>query len=255
MIIKDIEKYYHFIFDRTHFFDGHSHGGYEANIVLKGSIEVTCSDKVLELNTGDMAIWQASMFHRDRVVSKSSAEFIAIHFSAEEGCFPDGFLGFYRLSHSNLSLVHILDEEIRQQDGEISPSAKCLWEAAILRIKSNIEPIRISSSAAAEIYNNAVNFMSENLKEPLGINVIARYCGVCATSLKNVFKQYAGKGVKEYFLEMKMEKARELLLSGVSSKEAADILGFSSESYFSQCFKRENGLSAREYTKNPKHQL
>ena len=60
-------------------------------------------------------------------------------------------------------------------------------------------------------------------------------------------------GVKSYFLEMKLEKAKALLLSGNSVEEVSVDLGFSSPAYFSQCFKREIGKNPIEFKVSGHH--
>ena len=84
----------------------------------------------------------------------------------------------------------------------------------------------------------------------LEVQEVAKHCGVCLTTLKKAFSDYAGKGVKAYFTDMKIHRAKELLRMGNPVSEVSDTLGFSSPAYFSQCFKREVGISPQRYRKS-----
>ena len=53
----------------------------------------------------------------------------------------------------------------------------------------------------------------------------------------------------KYFLLMKFEKAKELLLIGEQIGNISDKLAFSSQNYFCYAFKREFGMTPFEFKK------
>lgn len=249
MQLKLLEKMFYLDLDDKHIFEGHSHiDGYEANIMLSGALEITCSETTIQLRAGELAIWDARMFHRNRVPEGKKAKFISLHLNIEDKL-PKNFLGFYKMSPSNQSLCRILEPEINKDCLDVSRVASCLIEALLIRVEDDAHKPYISSDAASIVYRDAVDFMNTSIDSPLCLADISHNCKVCITSLKNAFAKYAGKGVIDYFLSLRMERARNLLQNGVSSKQICDIMGFSSPSYFSQSFKREYGCSVREYLK------
>lgn len=247
MINYKIIEYYHYIYDNTHIFEGHTHNSYEINIVLKGSLEITVNKNVLKLSAGDMAFWSPMMFHCNRVVSKGYTEFLSIHFNSSNNIPLKDFISFYKLEHSNIMLINILIDEMKQNNNKITEAANNLFTALLLRSKKDTRNPEFSENTSALIYRDSVELMTENLDRNLCIPEIARYCGVCETTLKTAFKQYTGKSIKKYYKEFKMQKAKELLIAGKKAKEVAVILGYSSLSYFSQSFKKENGCTLREF--------
>lgn len=100
------------------------------------------------------------------------------------------------------------------------------------------------------IYRHALEFMYDNLSCRLCIEDIAKECGVCPTLLKSIFSEKSGHGVARHFLGLRLEKAKSLLVSSKTITEVSDALGFSSQAYFSQCFKRECGCTPGEYRKS-----
>ena len=67
----------------------------------------------------------------------------------------------------------------------------------------------------------------------------------------NVFKNIYKKTPKKYIVEMRMEKAKELLIySRYSVSEIAEKLGYSDNTYFSNAFKSYMGVSPLNFRKN-----
>lgn len=246
-MINKIIEYYRVNSEKEYRFSGHIHDGYEMNIVLKGELEVTCGNNAFRLKSGDMVIFDANVFHRNHALS--NCLFISLGFIPNEEIFVKDFLEFYRLNQDNLSIVNVLDNEIRFGIGRKSEAARSLLWALILRAENDVHQKDALTDSSAVVYHNAVDIINDKLYENFTISQIAHQCGVSETNLKTAFAKYTGKGVAEYTFELKMEKARAMLLSGKPSKEVTISLGFSSPSYFSQCFRRKNGVSVREYCK------
>ncbi len=259
MHIETLDEYYHYRENATYAFEGHRHTNamsWEANILLAGSLEITCGERVFRLESGEMAVYNAGVFHRNRV-PEARAEFISLHFTSD---FPAGEPMVYRLSGTDLSLVSVLDDEAADDGmiamghrGRITEAGRDLLEALLLRLEGQADlppelPIGLSA-----VYRNAVRLMEERIDENPDVCEIARRCGVCRTTLKNAFAECAGKGVKAYFLELKMERARGLIAGGMAIEAAAERLGFSSPAYFSQCFRRMHGMSATEWRRKSRY--
>jgi transcriptional regulator GlxA family with amidase domain len=68
-----------------------------------------------------------------------------------------------------------------------------------------------------------------------------------------MFCQYTSLAPAQYFLQLKLNKAKDLLVStSLPVKEIAIMTGFDSQFYFSKFFKRRMGMSPqqlREYSR------
>jgi len=104
-----------------------------------------------------------------------------------------------------------------------------------------------SDSYDAVVFKNAVKFMNVNIQKQLSIDELAQKCNISPTGLKNIFSKYAGLGIHKYFLKLKINHAVHLLKQGVSVTQISEILGYSSQGYFSHAFKRETGKNPSEY--------
>jgi len=83
--------------------------------------------------------------------------------------------------------------------------------------------------------------MKAHLQENLSVPQLARLQTVSESTLKHIFAEFAGMGVKKYYTALRMKEAQRLLFMGNSVEEVSDALSFSSPSYFCWAVKRETG--------------
>lgn len=95
--------------------------------------------------------------------------------------------------------------------------------------------------------------LSSRFDQPFpSIAQLAKEAGMSASKLKMLFKKIYGKAMYEHYQERRMIKAKAMLLSGDSVKEAAMELGFKNISNFSIAFKKQFGNQPHEFTKRGK---
>ena len=93
----------------------------------------------------------------------------------------------------------------------------------------------------------AVSLMEANIEEPLTTDDIAYYVGVSRRQLERLFKQYLGTVPSKYYLELRLNRARQLLQQ--TSKSIVQIglaCGFSSGPHFSSTYRSHFGITPRE---------
>jgi AraC family transcriptional regulator, glycine betaine-responsive activator len=80
--------------------------------------------------------------------------------------------------------------------------------------------------------------MEQNLEEPLSPSVLAKEAGLSTRQLERLFRRYLDRSPKRYNLELRLKKARSLLLqTDMSVINVALASGFSSPSHFSKCYR------------------
>jgi two-component system response regulator YesN len=91
-------------------------------------------------------------------------------------------------------------------------------------------------------------YIDENLGGRLQLGEVAEAFGLSPAYLSVLFKKNTESGFSEYVNLKKIDRAKEMLLSGdMKIYEVADALGFESAYYFSKVFKKIDGHSPREY--------
>ncbi len=84
--------------------------------------------------------------------------------------------------------------------------------------------------------------------EPVDVQSMARSAGMSKYHFIREFKRMTGITPWRYLMARRMSRAKELLIdSSLSIKQIAFSLGFNDPNYFSRLFRKETGVSAREF--------
>lgn len=85
-------------------------------------------------------------------------------------------------------------------------------------------------------------YIMDNINNPMTIKHVADYMYLSEKQVSRIIKKKTGLSTKQYINQIRLKKAKELLRdTDLLMKEIAERLGFSSEYYFNQFFKREEG--------------
>lgn len=90
----------------------------------------------------------------------------------------------------------------------------------------------------------AVELMEANIKEPISQEDLAAYVGLSRRQLQRLFQRYLMCAPSRYYLQLRLQRARELLRqTGMSLVEISALAGFVSTSHFSKSYKAFYGHS------------
>jgi transcriptional regulator GlxA family with amidase domain len=93
----------------------------------------------------------------------------------------------------------------------------------------------------------AVALMEANIEEPLSLNEVAAYVGVSRRQLERLFDKYLHCAPSRYYLELRLYRARLLLLqTDIPIIEVAVSCGFSTAPHFSKCYSDHYGKPPRD---------
>lgn len=90
--------------------------------------------------------------------------------------------------------------------------------------------------------------MNENVLKNVDPEELAMRLNISYSWFRKVFKDYTGYAPAKYLQELKLRKAKHLLVSTSQSvKEISFLLGYQSTEYFFSFFKKHTGLTPLEY--------
>ncbi|WNJ97830.1 helix-turn-helix domain-containing protein [Vibrio ruber] len=93
----------------------------------------------------------------------------------------------------------------------------------------------------------AVELMENNLEEPLSTDEIAELVHISRRQLERLFKRYLDTMPARYYLQLRLKRARQLLLTTHTSIVQIGLLcGFSSGPHFSSAYKAYYQITPRE---------
>jgi transcriptional regulator GlxA family with amidase domain len=92
-----------------------------------------------------------------------------------------------------------------------------------------------------------IDLMEQNLEEPLSRTDLALSAGLSTRQLERLFRKYLNRSPARYYLELRLNKARLLLLqTNMSVIDVALACGFVSASHFSKCYRDFFGRTPRK---------
>lgn len=99
-----------------------------------------------------------------------------------------------------------------------------------------------------QITFSIMRYLSLNLLSIRNLSEITSYLNYNYSYLSKVFKKTTGKSLTEYYISLKMERAKTLILDErFSVSKAADMLNYSSVYAFSKAFKEFYGISPTDF--------
>ena len=99
-----------------------------------------------------------------------------------------------------------------------------------------------------EIIDDIKDYVTKNYCDDITVSMFSEKYFVSKEYLSKLFKKKHGCGIYEYALNLRMSRAKELLLDqNMQIQQIAERLGYSNSNYFSKAFKNYYQLSPSEF--------
>ena len=86
--------------------------------------------------------------------------------------------------------------------------------------------------------SRVIQIMEIAIEEPISPSTLARDVGMSTRQLERLFRRYLNRSPKRYYMELRLQKARNLLMqTDMSVINVALACGFASPSHFSKCYR------------------
>jgi transcriptional regulator GlxA family with amidase domain len=103
-------------------------------------------------------------------------------------------------------------------------------------------PLRAQLGLSHRGLIRVAQLMEENIEKPLSLEKIARATGLSRRQIERLFKRDLNCVPKRYYLEMRLRRARELLLqTAMPIMDITAACGFQSPPHFSKCYRNQFG--------------
>lgn len=88
--------------------------------------------------------------------------------------------------------------------------------------------------------SKVIQMMEQNIEEPISPSTLASDVGMSTRQLERLFRRYLDRSPKRYYMELRLQKARNLLMqTDMSVINVALACGFASPSHFSKCYRAQ----------------
>jgi transcriptional regulator GlxA family with amidase domain len=103
-------------------------------------------------------------------------------------------------------------------------------------------PLRAQVGVSHRGLIRVAQLMEENIEKPLSLEKIAKSTGLSRRQIERLFKRDLNCVPKHYYLEMRLRRARELLLqTAMPIMDITTACGFQSPPHFSKCYRIQFG--------------
>lgn len=110
------------------------------------------------------------------------------------------------------------------------------------------EMIRISSLSSIE---KIIEYIKNHYMEDITLDDLAKMVYLSPTYLSYLFKKQLGITFKEYLINIRLKKSKELIeTTNLSIGEISKLVGIEDQNYFSRLFKKKFGVSPLNYKKD-----
>lgn len=101
------------------------------------------------------------------------------------------------------------------------------------------------------VENRVIPYIKEHFTGMITVTDIAGYAALNPQYMMRIFKKKTGDSVLEYVTRLRLELSKEMLQKTEWSNEIiSEKVGYASSNYFIKLFKRQYGMTPREFRKN-----
>ena len=243
----------------------HTHACTEIFYVVGGSGKFNIEGKLLPVTTDDMVIVNPNVEHTEVSYNKRPLEYIVLgveglEYSAGEDADERWFMT--NLQNAREALLHALREMLREIEFKaVGYELICqdLLEVLILRLMRHAglqflptktehrKPGRKPSKECAAVRH----YIDNHFKENINLDMLSELVHVNKYYMVHSFTKEYGISPINYLISRRIEESKYLLsATDHSLSQISHMLGFSSPSYFSQSFRRLEGMSPMEFRRS-----
>lgn len=246
----------------------HRHNGYEIYLFLGGNIRFYREANCYNLSVGDMAILPPGTSHRidslddgyyERIVlnvKQSAFERISSERTDLLSCFAANS-EIVNPIHINMedcqkiiSLSQSLSEAMKSEEFGADVLADCYLTQLLLFVNKCSLGNRVSKpNIMPKIVKDVMKYINDNLSGDLSLTKLSEVFYLNATYISHLLKKHTGFTAREYILDLRIEAAKKLLISGSNVSEACYKTGFVDYSNFIRTFTKVTGMSPGKYAK------
>lgn len=274
--IRELFSVHYFEYSSSYKFQGEAHDFWELLYVDNGTVHVTAEDKNHILSRGQIIFHAPGEFHALSANGVVAPNLVVISFRCDSPSM-DFFRGYltYAGAQERALLARIIEESAAVFSSPLNdPTTTCLirrpqgpiggeqlisnaLEELLLRLIRQKEALPVPRQRTAQQTNlfllSVIEYLNQRLDQPLTVSQICRDNMIGRSQLQKLFHEHTGGGVIEYFSNMKIKAARQMIREGrLNVTQISSILGFQSVHYFSRRFKELTGMSPREYANSVK---
>lgn len=233
----------------------HSHHFTEIFFVVNGEGNFLFRDKTYHIKTGDLVIIPPYMEHTEQSIKGTPLEYYVIGVDGVSFQVADTQANvqvFCNFSNKSLiaDLLRQMLYEVRNPSYGSDKICQNLLEILLLRIirHRHVIPVALTSTYMTKECARIKEYLDSNYSEHITLDMLTRLTHMNKYYMAHSFAKYTGKSPIQYLNQRRMEAACTLLKdTDYSIASISSTVGFSSQSYFTQAFRKKYGMTPIKY--------
>ena len=235
----------------------HTHSCTELFYCLSGEGQFYISSEYYPVRPDDMVIVNPQVEHTELSLNAAPLEYVVLGIAGIEVLFgkadsPYAILNCKEQRDRMCTLLHmLLAEADHSLDGYETVCQDLLEVLLIWLVRSSTLSLQLQKNTARADNRECAEikrYIDINYRENLSLDKLAALAHITKYDLAHTFQKEYGVSPITYLSRRRIEESKYLLgNTGHTLAQVSELLGFSSPSYFSQCFRKAEGISPNEY--------
>ena len=184
-------------------------------------------------------------------------EFAYVQKAIRQGCYdyilkPIDYEDFSRALHEMTGKMEYYDDHVDimgNPDGSINWGNLDYSRKSANPAEGQLQEVR-QASEKRNVEKEVKQYVRNHMADDLNVTRIAEIMHFNPQYLARTFKAETGQGILEYITTERIEAAKKFLVeTNIPIKEIASLVGYQDYAYFTRVFKKETGVSPKQYRK------
>ena len=264
---KDFEAFY---YSDLNFqtLPAHTHDYYEFYLFLEGDLDLEISGHARPLHPGDMVLVPPGVSHHAlmhssdrpyrRFVLWVSQEYVArllkespdyVFLMQRAATSGRCYYHFHEAEFSSIQsrLIRLLEEFHSNRYGRNAAVYLALNDLLLYMNRIIYEREHPVVSGSGDLMQEITLFIDEHLTEDLSLDVLANHVCLSKYYIAHYLKDSLGISIHQYITKKRLQSCSEAIAAGSDITRTFDEYGFRDYSSFYRMFRKEYGMSPREY--------
>lgn len=226
-------------------FNCDSRQNYGLVYILSGYGEYIFLDRIEKASPNDIVYLEKGAHYRIRALSDAPHSFIVISFDMAQDI-PLPFPTINKTNHTKrFEDLFTYIEEVHFAKGI---GYKLFCRSMVEQVIYQLLTEHFHTTNASQNLHATTEYMENYFGNKIEITRLAEIAGMSISHYRRKFKEVYGIAPNEYMNRLRIEKAKDMLKSGMFTQgEIADLCGFENVYYFSRVFKKFTSLSPGAY--------